>query len=194
MPRKSRCGPLHFISCRNSETDCLMKERPSHRAEPDRPGSSLRTGAEGSGNATRKRQTPDFQHRQTRPWLSAALHVESQETAAGGQSGTDQSWPRQAPELRAIHFRFAHDCVTVGRPLFCGLTRRARNDFLSRDPEPAAPVNALLRSANGMKERQTLRCSFLRSCGFALRIPSKYKACSCVIPPHHRHPLRRTPG
>jgi hypothetical protein len=27
----------------------------------------------------------------------------------------------------------------------------------------------------------------------ALLLPSKYKACSCEIPPQHRHPLRRTP-
>ena len=78
----------------------------------------------------RKRQTPDFQHRQIRPWLSAALHVESQETAAGVQSQ-----PRQATERRAIHFRFAHDCVTVGRPLFCGLTRERGKDAFHSVPK-----------------------------------------------------------
>src|SRR4051794_19403894 len=28
----------------------------------------------------------------------------------------------------------------------------------------------------------------------ALLLPSEYNACSCEIPPQHRHPLRRTPG
>lgn len=44
-----------------------------------------------------------------------------------------------------------------------------------------------------MKDRQTQRQKEAAAVGFALLLPSKYKACSCEIPPQHRHPLAQDP-
>ena len=44
-----------------------------------------------------------------------------------------------------------------------------------------------------MKDRQNLRCSYLRACGFALRGPSSHKSCYTQSRPWHRHPLTQDP-
>ena len=73
-----------------------------------------------------RRQTPDFQHRpaRTEAGLSISFHVESQETAAGGQSQ-----PRQATESVPPPPPLLGVGIPALGPEFCGLTRKRRNDF-----------------------------------------------------------------
>src|SRR5439155_3580811 len=75
------------------------------------------------------------------PGLSAALHVESQETAAGGQSQ-----PRQATESVPPPPPLLGVGIPALGPEFCGLTRKDRNAF---GPGTAAPDWASLRALVG---------------------------------------------
>src|ERR1019366_6628523 len=78
-------------------------------------------------------------------------------------------------------------------PEFGGLTRNAGNDLGPGTCRARCGFASC--GTNGMKDRQNLRCSFLRSCGFALLVPLQpqgdviYRAA-----PTAPAPARRTPG
>ena len=78
-------------------------------------------------------------------------------------------------------------------PEFGGLTRKGGNDLGPGTCRARCGFASC--GTNGMKDRQNLRCSFLRACGFALLVPLQpqgdviYRAA-----PTAPAPARRTPG
>ena len=156
-----------------------------HRAEPDGPGSSLwgatvvstGTAADSSLPAQPCRKAGDCR------WGANSRRVKPPNSGPTASTplcsvpalARDSGPPERGPPSRRAGLEFG------------GLTRKARNDLGPGTCRARCGFASC--GTTGMKDRQNLRCSFLRACGFALLVPLQPQELLYIVPHRpHRHP------
>jgi hypothetical protein len=76
-------------------------------------------------------------------------------------------------DSRFRRFMWRGLCVFTSPP-----EKRQRTGATTNNPDSAARKKGIASFGAGMKDRQNLRCSCLRSCGFALLPISRHKKCN----------------